>query len=541
MMSAYSIRTVFFLAISITSAAWAGQPFLDAATYAGGAGLDQVRCMDVAPDGSIYIAGYSDLMNPLPNALNTQSGAVDIFVMKLSPDMTTLYWSKYMGGTGQVADLEFATDCAATDDGIIVTGKTETPDFPAVNAIDSTLDGPSDAVLFKLDSDGNTVFSTYIGGSGGENAEGAGSGQFVGEVEVASDGSIFVAGDTRSPDFPLVDPIDGTFGGFQHDGFVMKLSGDGQTILASSYFGDEYPDQILGMALDGQDRPVIVGTAGPGWPFTAGAYSYGSISSNGVVFVTKLASDARSIEWSSRIGRVDSSGGHLAFYDVTTGPDGTITVVGEASGSGYPVPSTAFQTTVGSGSPTRDAIALTFSADGNQILAGTFLGLPNVGEIAEAVGVDSFGQVLIPINILSSGSHPCRLYKLDADMTMFVEESILLAHPGQIRELRMDSRNNPIVAIAGFGDTTIGAFQESPLGVGAPYVARWNMLDPPDTPAAGDINGDGTVDDVDAVLFTSVLLGTDTNVVHIGRCDLNADGVANGRDAQPFVSALLGN
>ncbi len=55
----------------------------------------------------------------------------------------------------------------------------------------------------------------------------------------------------------------------------------------------------------------------------------------------------------------------------------------------------------------------------------------------------------------------------------------------------------------------------------------------------GDINCDDVVDLADADTLTAVLLGLDTDPVHIAAADLNCDGSANGDDVQPFVDALL--
>jgi hypothetical protein len=531
-MICFSRHAGIVLACSLSSASLAGTPFLEAATYAGSTANEIAYAMDIAPDGSIYIVGYTDSPS-LPNALNAKSGFIDIFVMKLSADMTTLHWSRYVGGEGALDDLEFAYDCAATaDSGVVVTGMVETPDFPTVNALDSTLGGNSDAVLFKLDADGNVAFSTYIGGSGNENVEGAGLGKTIGEVEVAADGSIFLAGNTRSSDFPLVDPIDSTFGGFQPDGFVMKITGDGQTILASTYLGDEFADDIRGMRLDSADRPVIVGNSGPGWPYTPGAYSFGQQTSSGLVFVTKLAADGQSIAWSARIERVDDSGGHLDFYELDIAPDDTVTVVGEANGGGFPVPANAYQPDITPGSPTRDAIAFSFSSDGAQLTAGTFLGATNIGEESVAVGVDSFGQILLAVNIDTSPPNPARVYKLNAEMTMLLESPILVAFPGATRVLRVDEQNDFTALIAGSGDTTPGAFQESPPGGNTPYIARWNMQDPPDGAAPGDLNNDGFVDSEDRALFCAAIGSMKGDRNFLAAADLNGDDVIDQIDLQ---------
>jgi len=58
---------------------------------------------------------------------------------------------------------------------------------------------------------------------------------------------------------------------------------------------------------------------------------------------------------------------------------------------------------------------------------------------------------------------------------------------------------------------------------------------------AGDIDGDGDVDSVDQLFFTTVLLDQDTDPVHVSRTDCTGDADANGLDVAPMVQALLGN
>ncbi|NTW07643.1 MAG: hypothetical protein HGA29_07345, partial [Syntrophaceae bacterium] len=76
-----------------------------------------------------------------------------------------------------------------------VTGGTHSTDFPTVNAKYSDR-GFSDAFVFKLSSDGQTVhYSTYLGGSSDETSLG---------IAVDSYGNAYVTGTTWSSDFPKV-------------------------------------------------------------------------------------------------------------------------------------------------------------------------------------------------------------------------------------------------------------------------------------------------------------------------------------------------
>jgi hypothetical protein len=58
-----------------------------------------------------------------------------------------------------------ATDASGN---VYVVGRTSSPDFPTLNAIQTQLRGGSDAFLTKLSPEGKILYSTYLGGSGGE-------------------------------------------------------------------------------------------------------------------------------------------------------------------------------------------------------------------------------------------------------------------------------------------------------------------------------------------------------------------------------------
>ena len=76
-----------------------------------------------------------------------------------------------------------------------MTGDTASADFPTTaGAFDTTLSGPSDAFVTKLDASGATLaYSTYLGGIGFDEANG---------IAVDSAGNAYLAGSTYSPDFP---------------------------------------------------------------------------------------------------------------------------------------------------------------------------------------------------------------------------------------------------------------------------------------------------------------------------------------------------
>ncbi|HRZ79523.1 MAG TPA: hypothetical protein P5044_05930, partial [bacterium] len=77
---------------------------LDAATYLGGTGQDDIKAIAFAPDGQIIVAGFTNSSNfPVTeNAFDTTpGGGWDGFVSIISADLSTLSASTLIGGTGE--------------------------------------------------------------------------------------------------------------------------------------------------------------------------------------------------------------------------------------------------------------------------------------------------------------------------------------------------------------------------------------------------------------------------------------------------------
>lgn len=99
-----------------------------------------------------------------------------------------------------------------------VTGSTSAANFPVTaGAIQTTVQGGTDAFIAKLDSAGNMLYATYLGGSGDEHGN-----------AIAVDGSdnAYIAGVTHnSTDFPVVSAAQPVAGG----AFVYRSDDDGAT------------------------------------------------------------------------------------------------------------------------------------------------------------------------------------------------------------------------------------------------------------------------------------------------------------------------
>ena len=184
----------------------------------------------------------------------------------------------YFGGNGpdDITDLQFS----ATNGDVYVLMTTDSTDLKAtVEASTACPTGcgssnpymgssqTQDFYVAKFDPSGETLlFATYVGGSSDDEAI---------ALKLDTDGTIYLYGQSRSQDYPLVNAFNRTPPSTNLDAndihyyanVLTRLSADGSTILYSTYFGDgsaippqtnEYPSHRL--ALGGNGVAYISGS-----------------------------------------------------------------------------------------------------------------------------------------------------------------------------------------------------------------------------------------------------------------------------------------
>jgi hypothetical protein len=140
-------------------------------SYLGGVDRDAAIGLAVDAEGAIYLTGNTSSYNfPTRNAYKpyNYSSYSDAFVTKLQPDGTALMFSTFFGGQGDDGALDVSVDAAGQ---IHVVGQTASYDFPLVGAVQEQVLG-FDAFAAQLSADGSTVIrSTPIGGAGFDTAD----------------------------------------------------------------------------------------------------------------------------------------------------------------------------------------------------------------------------------------------------------------------------------------------------------------------------------------------------------------------------------
>ncbi len=222
-------------------------------------------------EGYTYISGNTKDKNfpATEGAYQTKlkgDGLADVFVAKYSPE-GELVFATLIGGTKREHHSGITVDDAGY---IYIAGGTESSDFPTTKgAYDTSFNGArswgGDVFVTKLNPTGTEiVFSTFIGGEVQETL-GAGG------IQVDSKGNVIIVGVTMSHDFPLTQGnIDNND---NNQGFVSKLSSDGQKLLFSTFFGSSPREGIPRITIDDKDNIYIVGaTHTAGLPVTENAF-----------------------------------------------------------------------------------------------------------------------------------------------------------------------------------------------------------------------------------------------------------------------------
>lgn len=219
------------------------------ATYFGGSYQERIYTAALDTNDNIFIAGNTTsligIATPGASQPNLLSGD-DAFISQFSSS-GSLIWSSYYGGDGH----ELITSISVDDSNkVYVTGHTASTDLLCTpNAFRNTLSGYENAFLGVLDNSGNILYNSYY--IKGSNTRGEG-------IEIAKDGTIYIAGYTNDAEIsPSLGVHQNQNGGYL-DGFVLKINAQYQTVW-KTYFGGEHNDLIEGIAIDSLQNIYLTG------------------------------------------------------------------------------------------------------------------------------------------------------------------------------------------------------------------------------------------------------------------------------------------
>lgn len=112
--------------------------------------------------------------------------------------------------------------------------------------------------------------------------------------------SVYLSGSTSAPDFPTLDPFQAAYGGGAADGFAAKLASGGSALLYSTFLGGSATDGVLGAVLDQHGRLFAAGSTSSGDFPTAGE-GRRARGEKAESFVAKLASAGSALVFSTAL------------------------------------------------------------------------------------------------------------------------------------------------------------------------------------------------------------------------------------------------
>jgi gliding motility-associated-like protein len=263
-------------------------------TYYGGSDQDDAYSIAVDDSNHVYIMGTAYSSNfPIQNlsgAFNQPTGGnqFDIFLLKFDANGTRK-WATYIGGSDQegmgalnnslaidacnnvfIAFVTFSTDIAAVPYQLSCGGFNDT-----LNNIFN-----SDFFIMQFSSKGELIWSTFVGGDGGE---------FRSLIALDSDDNLFISGEwtsvTDNSTYPLVDPGGGSYFDPSYnlgldDGFIMKF-----IPVQPTYATSKLDSDVCGNCNGKAEVTVVCGQA----PYTF-TWSNGVVESNVNVANSSIAS-----------------------------------------------------------------------------------------------------------------------------------------------------------------------------------------------------------------------------------------------------------
>ncbi|MDD5140882.1 MAG: SBBP repeat-containing protein [Verrucomicrobiales bacterium] len=485
-------------------------PVLDYSTYFGGTDKDTAWSVAVnQTDGSVYIAGQTLSKKAIkntkyqgefiqgspfstPGAIQEDFGGGkltgDGFVARFDATGTNLIYLTYLGGNGDDFVSSVAVDATGN---AFVTGFTTSPNFPTTNALYPTIHGilnkrtkaySGDAFIAELDAGGsNLVFSTYLGGSGLDAANG---------IALDLSGNIFVAGGTTSTNYPILNPVAFQLIGSTNlvldrlagtnSAFVTKIGASGSPLIYSTYLGGFTYDVAEGIAVDAAGSAIVAGfTISTNFPTTnaissdlnaGGEKKNNDYNPKGNIrtiaydaFVTKLSPAGSSLVYSTFLGSTNNDVGYRIVCDAA----GDAFVTGYSASPYFPNTVTnipGFYSNVASnknGSANNangdsDAFLTKFDPNGALVYSAFFGGKKT--DIGYGVAVDPLGDAFVvgttlskdfPTNNTATALSGKLIGNNDIFVTAFNPDATALLYSGYLGGKKSDNGYSIAVDAAG--------------------------------------------------------------------------------------------
>ena len=457
-------------------------------TFIGGDNIDDLYDMTLDSSDNVYITGETydgtvDFPTVGTLSLSLHNGVSDIFVSKISSDLSTLSNSILIGGTSYDAGAAIVLD---SSNNIYIAGHTDTlalssPTFPSTVVPTYIPSGSSnlDIVVSKFPSDFSTHTSLIIWGSGEDHSN---------DIALDSSNNIYITGETAdsSIDYYTTSGAYNEIHNGDDDGFVTKIANPPTNVTSSTLIGGSGTDHSHNIVIDSSNNVYISGhTKSSLFPTITGGYSQVHSGSEDV-FVTKISSNlAGPLLASTFIG---GSGDEFPFGMVLDSSN-NVYITGKTNSTGYPITTNAYDATYDATNiESFDGFVSRLDADLTALQKSTFIG-GSGNDVSNNIALDSSGNVYITGGThMSSTNYPTTI------------NAYTQVHTGTedvfVSKLDADLSVNPILAVT--------------MGFQSNYdPSNWSLT---------LTNSDGSVDTTGAPAFIK-LIGGDNQALSPGDTD----------------------
>ena len=293
----------------------------------------------------------------------------------------TLAWNTFLGGNGGDFGMNLTLDESGN---IFVTGYSDSAWGSPMHAYAF---GGSDAYVAKLDSSGNLIWNTFLGGSGDD----------VGLDVIVSAGNVYVTGYSNTAwDCTPISCTVRAYTSGDYDTFVAKLNSSGD-LKWNSFLGGGGADFGHGITVDGSGNIYVSGASGATWGSPLQAYSGGGYDG----FAAKLDASG-SLTWNTFQG----GSGDDQSLDIAVDGNRNVYVTGYSNATW--------------GSPLRiyannyDGFAAKLD-DSGALVWNTFLG-GGLEDHGHSISVDGTGGVYVAGYSNGTWGNPVRAYTSGNDV-----------------------------------------------------------------------------------------------------------------------------
>ncbi len=335
-------------------------PLLIFSTYSGSFSDNWGNTATFDEEGNLYSGGIvfnnGGGFPVTPGAYQVSNrGLWDVGILKYDSAGTQLLYATYLGGN----DTEIPHSMIVNSKGeLLVYGSTSSTNFPATaGAYQDSLRGGtffqpfdfyggitytngSDLFIAKLSENGDALLaSSYLGGTDNDGVNYHDSpltrnygDQFRGEVIVDAEDNVYLASNTASADFPVVNGFQSTYGGGGQDAAIVKMNPDLTQILWSTFYGGSQVEAAFSIQLDANMNVYVAGgTNSPDLAMASDAHQ-SVFSGEADGFAAKITSVGDSLMQSTYLGTTS----YDQVYFIDLDEDENIYLLGQTQGN-YPI------------------------------------------------------------------------------------------------------------------------------------------------------------------------------------------------------------